>query len=247
MLRLKKNKLMHNELKKYIQDATSILITAHIGPDADSLCSSLLLKEILKINFPDKKVTICMEEEYETLDFLDNYETIEFAPLATALANHRPELLVILDGNNVARCSRNPEPAQKFIVDNKITTVIIDHHEPIGIEPGAVYINRKSPAVTQDIYEIFFIELGLHRPANYAQTAMIGLYSDTGGFTYDNPRNKDTFRMASELIEDGASAELAANQLTQYSHEGLEALGELIKNIHQTKDCTYTYISDAVS
>lgn len=185
-----------------------------------------------------------MEEEYGVLGFLDDYDDVKFIPLAEALAKHGPELLIILDGNNLARCSRDPQPALKLINEAKTAIAVIDHHEPTDVEPGALYINHKSPAVTQDVYEICFNQLNLKKPAGYAQTAMVGLYSDTGGFTYDNPRYKDTFRMASELIEDGASTELAASQLTQYSYEGLEVLTELLKNVAQTKDCTYTYISD---
>ena len=233
-----------NKLKELIDTSGRILITSHLGPDADSLCSSLLLGEILKTNFPDKTVVVCMEEEYKPLSFLDKYEQIDFLPLAESLAKYQPQLLIILDGNNVTRCSREPAPALEFISDKKINIAIIDHHEQIDMEQGATYINRKSSAVTQDIYELCFNGFNLKRPEKYAQTAMIGLYSDTGGFTYDTPRYKDAFKMAGELIDDGASAELAANQLAQYSHDGLEVLAELIKNVQQTQECTYSYISD---
>jgi phosphoesterase RecJ-like protein len=235
---------MNDKLKELIEKSQSILITSHVGPDADSLCSSILMGQILKTNFPNKQIVLSMEEEYRTLSFLENYGSIEFKSLPDALNEHKPQLLIILDGNNVPRCTRQPEAARKLIADGSVGLVVIDHHEPIDIEPGALYINQKSPAVTQDVYEILLSDLKLEKPKDYAQTAMIGIYSDTGGFTYDNPRNKDTFKMASELIADGASTELAASQLTQYSHNGLEVLAELIKNIHQTKECTYTYVSD---
>lgn len=234
---------MINELKKIIEKSERVFITSHLGPDADSLCSSLLLSQALETNYPDKKVTVCMEEEYKALDFLDNYSAIEFGPLAEVIKKYNPELLIILDANNIARCSREPEAVRETLA-SKVQLAVIDHHEPLSIEPGALYINQKSPAVTQDVYEICFNEWGLQKPENYAQTAMVGLYSDTGGFTYDNPRYKDTFKMAIELVDDGANTELAAAQLTRYSKAGLEVLNELIKNINQTDDYTYAYISD---
>ncbi len=236
---------MTEKLKKLIEKSTNILITAHLGPDADSLCSAISLKDILITNYSEKKVTICMEEEYRSLSFLKDYDSIEFKSLQDGIEGHEPELLIILDGNNLGRCTRDPSQVRRLIDDLGISIVVIDHHPEEDIEPGAIYINRGSPAVIEDVYEVFFKELRLTKPKDYAQTFMIGLYSDTGGFTYDNPRYKDTFKMASELIEDGASTELAANLLTQYSKSGLEVLTELITNVRQTKDCTYTFITDA--
>ncbi|HVS79111.1 MAG TPA: DHH family phosphoesterase [Candidatus Saccharimonadales bacterium] len=236
---------MIEEFKQLISDSESIVITAHLGPDADSLCSSLLLEAVLKSNLPHKKIIVCMEEEYEPMSFLNGYSSVEFGSLSDSLAKHRPQLLIILDANNIPRCTRDPESVRRLVRDEGIKLAIIDHHEQMDIEPDAIYINQGSPAVTQDVYEISFDKLKLSKPKGYAQTAMVGIYSDTGGFTYDNPRYEDTFRAASQLISDGASTELAANQLTQYSREGLEVLNEILGNIKQTKDCTYTYISDA--
>ncbi|HEX5447762.1 MAG TPA: DHH family phosphoesterase [Candidatus Saccharimonadales bacterium] len=232
------------KLLTLINGAQNILITSHLGPDADSLCSSLLLAQILNTNFSDKHVIVCMEEEIRTLVFLDGYDTIKFDPLSIALKNYGTQLLIILDANNISRCTREPEPARLYMKEHGVKLAVIDHHEPIDIEPNSLYINQNSPAVTEDVYEICFNELKLAKPKNYAQTAMVGLYADTGGFTYDNPRRRDTFKMASQLMDDGGSAELAANQLNQYTSEGLEVLSELIKNIRQTQDYTYTYISD---
>lgn len=235
---------MEENLKLLIEAANAILITSHIGPDADSLCSSLVLEATLKENYNDKKIVVCMEEEYNPLAFLVGYESIQFGILSDNFNKHQPDLLIILDASNLARCSREPESARSYIDEQGAKIAVIDHHEPIEVEPGAVYINQASPAVTQDICEICFDQWKLRKPEAYAQTAMVGLYSDTGGFTYDNPRYKDTFKLAASLIADGASPELAANQLTQYSKDGLAVLNELIKNLNQTKDCTYSYISD---
>ncbi|HVX58376.1 MAG TPA: DHH family phosphoesterase [Candidatus Saccharimonadales bacterium] len=235
---------MINELENLIDESQKILITAHIGPDADSLCSSLLLASTLRENYAAKDIVVCMDEDYSPLAFLKDYSSIRFAPLADSVAKYQPDLLIILDANNIARCTRDPEPARNLVKEAGIKLLVIDHHEPVDIEVDALYINQKSPAVTQDVYEICFKRLSLKKPDGYAQTAMIGLYSDTGGFTYDNPRYADTFKMATELMNDGANTELAANQLTQYTKDGLEVLEELIKNINQVNDYTYTYISD---
>lgn len=231
-------------LRDLISGAAHILITAHLGPDADSICSSLLLADILRTNYPQKRITVSMDEKMPSLAFVGGYESIDFISLGESLLKYRPQLLIILDGNNLPRTTREVGPARDYMDSHGVRTAIIDHHPAVDVDACDVYINRQSPAATQDIFEICFSELKLRRPAGYAQTAMTGLYADTGGFTYENPRYKDTFKMATQLIDDGASTELAANQLSQYTYEGLEVLSELLKNIVQTDDCTYTYISD---
>ena len=235
---------MENQLKQLIEEASSVLITSHIGPDGDSLSSSLLLYQILKLNYPDKKIAVAMEEEARDLSFLDQYNEVEFNNLDSVLAAHQPDLLLILDANSINRVTRRPEEVRAFIQSNGLKLGIIDHHEAVNIEPNNLYINNNSPAVTLDIYELFLEKLGLNKPQNYAQTAMTGIYTDTGGFINRNLNFKKTFEVVPKLIEDGANIEFIVSQLSKISEAGLKIIQEFIANTGFKNGYTYSFLSD---
>lgn len=238
---------MIDELKQLIETSESILITSHLSPDADSLCSDILLYKVLRTNYPDKQVFIHNEDVMKSLSYLDDYDAIENGELSEAVEKHKPDLLIMLDANGLSRCTYRPEEAKKQMEVYGTKYAIIDHHVPIGRDESDVYINLESPAVTQDVYEIFLERLALKKPAGYAPIAMLGIYDDTGGFVYKNKRFKDTFRIAAQLVEDGADLEKIVHQLTSYSTEAIEALKELLKNLEHIGSCTYSFISDEFS
>lgn len=233
-----------DKLKDLIEQAERILITSHLGTDADSLCSSLLLGAILVKNYPDKEIHVCLEDEASNLNFVNGYDKAGFNPLDESLMAHKPQLLVILDANSIGRATRKPGIVKKHIASLGTKLAIIDHHEQTDKDPSDVYINQGSPAVTQDIYQIFFSQLKLAKPTGYAQTAMLGIYSDTGGFVYENPRYEDTFKIVTQLIKDGASLERIVDQLNQVSEKALQTLAELIKNLGSVGGCTYSFLND---
>ena len=235
---------MINDLKKLIEQSERILITSHIGPDGDAVSSSLLLYQLLRENYPDKLIEVTLEERPYGLDFLQNYESIKFQPLDTALEKAAPDLFVILDANALYRLTRAPESAQKYLETKKPKIIVIDHHEGLEFPDPDVYINNKSPAVALDIYDIFIDKLGYKKPEGYAETALTGIYTDTGGFVHRNMNFQRTFEVVSKLIADGANIESVANHLSLISEGGLKILGELIANTTFESDHIYTYISD---
>jgi phosphoesterase RecJ-like protein len=233
---------METELKQFIDEAKSVLITSHIGPDGDSVASTVLLYKLIKQNHPDMQVFVSMEEPAPYLDFIDGYQDIWFKPLSEAVKLSKPDLLIILDANSLKRVTRSLEEVTQLIDGVKVA--IIDHHEQAGKDDSDLYINLNNPAVSQDIYELFIERLGYKKPEGYAQTAMVGIYTDTGGFIYKNPNYKKTFEVAAQLIEDGANLEIIVNKLNTYSDDSLKVLQELFKNTSSDGNCTYTFLSD---
>lgn len=235
---------MEQQLKQLIESSNSIVITSHIGPDGDSISSSLLLWKFLTHNYGNKNITVAMEEAASSLAFIDGYDQIEFGDLTSSLNAHKPDLVIILDANNIGRISRNPDKCYDFLEESGVKLAIIDHHEPTDKDESDIYINQKSPAVAQDIYEIFIEKLGLQKPDGYAQTAIVGIYTDTGGFIYRNLDYRKTFMIVSKLLEDGANLEVVVNRLNQISQPALRVLSELVANTANSGDCTYSFLSD---
>lgn len=236
---------MIEEFKKLVDESGSILITSHLGPDADAVSSVLLLGKTLRTNYPDKNISLGLEEEAAQLDFVD-LSDIKVAPLAGLIRQSQPNLLIILDANNIARCTREPDAVRKEL-EAGIKLAIIDHHQPDDKDKSDVYINQGSPAVAQDIYEICFEQMELKRPTDYADLAMLGIYTDTGGFVYDNPRHEKTLAIVSKLIDDGADIEKLDNQLRNYSEDEMLAFAQLVGNIKSVGNCTYSSIDDDFS
>ena len=228
------------QLKSLINDAPNILITTHSSPDPDAISSSLLLYTTLKLNCPDKVLAINIEDLPREFDYLPNYEDITSEPLQEVIDKQAPGLIIVLDAASLTRCAKNE------IVDAKGAKVaIIDHHEKTDIEKGAaIYINQVSPAAVQDVYEILFSALNLKKPKYYGELTLLGLYADTGGFVYANPRYRDTFALVGDLLESGASLEKIKNSLSQYSEEALHVMSELSANLSHDKDYSYSFIRD---
>lgn len=47
---------MFNEIYERIKEYKTIVIARHIGVDPDALCSSLALRDSIKLTFPEKQV-----------------------------------------------------------------------------------------------------------------------------------------------------------------------------------------------
>ena len=234
------------KLKKLIEEADRIMVTSHISPDPDAVSSLLLMSETLWFNFPDKKIESILEEVPANLDFIKGYQSIKFAPVKDTIEEFKPDLFILLDANNYERCSRHDgAKVRELLQQNSVITVIIDHHEPDGKDAVDVYINQNSPACAQDVYVVCFDGLKLKQPPQAAQTAMTGLYADSGGFAYMKDGNhKRLFALAERLIEDGANIEQIKNQLNSFSMDNMRAMSELFSNIKNGGEFTYSYLSD---
>lgn len=234
------------EIKNLISAAGRILITSHSSPDPDAVCSTLLLGLTLQTNFPDKSIRMVLEEQpARSIDFLPGYPEIVFEKLDTQVSAFQPNLIVIVDANNFARCSRDGSVSiRKSISSSGIKTAIIDHHVDAGREEVDCYINNGSPAATQEVYELCFETLGLEKPSGYQNVAMLGILADTGRFKYDNPRYRETFKIAADLIENGASIEYLESKIDRYSLESVLVISELTKNVDVSGSYTVSYISD---
>ena len=231
-------------LLNLIKQADRILVTSHVSPDSDALTSLLLAGLTLAQNFPDKEVNMTLEDRIKSHSYLPGYKQIHFIPLDQALNRYKPELIICLDGMNFDRFSRASEKVRDWVKENKPKIVIIDHHEDRSVEKNDLYINQGSPAVVQDIYELFFNGMKLNKPDGYPVLTLTGLFSDTGGFTYKNNRHSATFELIDELISVGGNLEEISASFANYSHDQMVALEELIKNLKVEAGYSYSYLSD---
>jgi phosphoesterase RecJ-like protein len=240
---------MTDQIDKFaaiVNRSKRILVTSHISPDPDAVSSLTLMNETLKQNFPDKNILAILEEEPTRLNFIPGYNSIRFQPLDQAVTEFKPELIILLDGNNYERFSRhNGQSIRQKIADDQIKTVIIDHHELTGKDDSDVYINQNSPASASEVYKVCFEQLGWQKPSEASEITMIGLYADSGGFIYlKDGVHSGVFELVAKLLEDGVKLERIKNQLTQFSSDDISALNALFTNTKSEGDYTYSYLDD---
>lgn len=232
-------------LKRLIDSAGKILVITHVGPDPDAFTSLLLMGTALKKNFPKKRIMMSSEEQTGDLSSLAGYQDIKLQRLEEALDSFKPELIIMVDSMNFKRCTRrDADVVSKKVKDLNIPLAIIDHHEKTAVEDSQVYINNDGPAAVQEVYETLFDKLGLDKPEGYAQTTMLGLYSDSGGFINKNPRFEDTLDLARKLIAEGADLEKVNNLLNRHSIDEMNAVSELAGNLAFEGDYNYSFVSD---
>jgi len=236
---------------KLINSAHRILITSHISPDPDAVCSILLLGTTLKANFPDKKVEMVLEEKPEIdLAFLTDYEKVQFTNLLSFAKEFQPDLFIMVDAMNYERVSRTDGARLRELISKELKSklVIIDHHTDIGLEQSGLSINNQAPATVQEVYSLLFKDLGLKKPQGFAQTTLLGIISDTERFLYDNPNHRQTFTIVSELLDAGTSIEELENRLNRYTNATMQILGNLTKNITDSgQGYTYSFVDDDVA
>lgn len=240
-----------DKILEIVKVSKKILVTSHISPDTDALCSVLLGGLTLRHNFADKQVEMVLEENLTAdLSFLKGYSEVKFSPLLSRVKAFEPDLILIVDASTLSRCSRidGDELSHLLKDDQAIKVAVVDHHQDETAPEADVYINNKKPATVQELYELFFDQLKLEKPSGYADITLLGIIFDTGRFKYDNPDHPNTFRVVSELLEAGSSIEKLENRLERYSTAELKVIADLAKNAVATKGgYSYSFIDDKLA
>lgn len=174
---------MFKQIRKAIKSYDTIVIARHIGADPDALGSQMALKELIKLNFPNKKVFIVGNpaSRFKFMGNLDKMENIDT----------NKSLLFVLDTPDIKRIDG---------VDvNKFDYVIkIDHHPFIEQFANIEVIDDNSCSTSQLILEfIFLTKMKINE--NIARNLYTGIVSDTDRFLHDYTSQK-TFYLVSKLL-----------------------------------------------
>lgn len=180
-----------DEIKKVIMSAKKIALSFHVSPDGDAIGSLLALKlALLKLN---KEVSVFSKDDLRknyTLEYLTDIYKID----GTNYKVHDDaELLIILDCANMERVSCE--------WDNKITTMVIDHH--ISNEKYCDYnlVNHKASSTGEVVYELIK-HLGVSIDTQIAECIYTSIMTDTGGLRFESSSQK-TFNIVGELVATG--------------------------------------------
>lgn len=228
-----------------IHKAGSIVITAHLYPDYDAVCSAVLLARALQCNFPEKQVQVVLEDEPRAGAVAEGSQEIMVMRVLDSVRRSKAGCLILTDTNRFDKVTRGEKSKLlSYIQQQGIETIVIDHHERAGEDKFDVHLqNPAVPAATQLVYQLCFQELALRRPSNIDQITMLGIVDDSGLFTYTYDYTA-TFPIVTELIQRGASVEQAASVINHLTSEQVAVIAELAHNMTVQAGYACSFISD---
>ncbi|RUM89658.1 MAG: hypothetical protein DSZ24_00650 [Thermodesulfatator sp.] len=181
-------------VRKILEGSGPFLLTTHINPDADGLGCVLAVHLFLKARGRES-YPLVEETPPEFLDFLHGFEDL----LLPEDLPRSPEECVALVFD-LSEADRLGRLAETVLAARE--RVILDHHAVTGRPlPGIHFRDSQAPATAFLLFQVLR-DLGDLSP-EVAENLYTGLYSDTGGFRFENTR-EEAFRAAAELVRAGA-------------------------------------------
>jgi bifunctional oligoribonuclease and PAP phosphatase NrnA len=199
---------MTNPAFKQIEDAlssaTSLMLSAHVGPDGDTLGSMLGLKMGLPKRFSQLQRIDCLIAGklpgiYHFMPGMDHVRDVEKTPASQLLAQY--DVAACVDCGAIERLGPNQERYEAAH-----TNINIDHHMSNALF-GRINLVDTQAAASAEVVADLLDYLGIPLDADMATCLYVGLMTDTGGFKYKNSSPK-VFRLAGQLVEAGADPEL---------------------------------------
>ncbi len=177
---------MFEALINAIGEYNTIIIHRHSNPDGDALGSQIGLKNILKLNFPEKNIYTVGDSSVR-YGFMEDSQTDEISDDL-----YKNALAIVLDTS-----------ATSLISDGRYATAAltacVDHH--IFCESFTdIEIRNTSYESCCGLITEFAMECGLKLNSLAAKSLYTGMVTDSGRFRYDST-NSNTFRLASFLMQ----------------------------------------------
>lgn len=208
---------MYKRILEEINKSDNIRIYRHKRPDWDALGSQFGLYEILKENFPNKKISVYG-------DFIVGNSI--FPRMRSEYLNNEYTLGFILDTNNL-----------KLVSDQSYkdcdTLIQIDHHVNMDAICDISYVDVNFESNCSHIYHMFK-ELGMKISPQAATYLLAGIVTDSGRFKYPSV-SSDTFCRVNELINIGGDYNNVISNLYIEDEETVKLKGYFMNHFVNTK------------
>ena len=212
---------MFEELRKIIEENDSIVIFGHIYPDGDCYGSQIGLRELLRLNYPNKKVYAVGSGLKHFFKLIGRMDTIDERVISKSLA-------ILLDGNDLDRMEdQRIRKAKSFIK--------IDHHiENYLFKEGPFVVDTTANSTCEIIVKMTK-ESGWKINPTIANALFLGILTDSGRFQFVEDY-AFTFGEAAWLCENGAKPQAINNILNMTNEELLKFRGYVYTNYKTTKN-----------
>lgn len=199
------------------------LITTHVNADFDALASMLGAKKLYPdaiLSFPGSTEKSIRDFFVQSTAYLYNFTRIKQVPIKNI------SRLILVDTRQAGRIGKFAEA-----LDNPgIEVHIYDHHpeSPEDIK-GQFEVIRPVGATTTIMVELLQ-ERGIDITSEEASIMALGIYEDTGSFTFNSTTAED-MKAASFLLQKGADLHVISDMLTrELTAEHIALLNDLIQS-----------------
>lgn len=207
---------LKSELEQILKTANTIAIAGHVRPDGDCIGSCLGLYHYIKANYPEKELTIYLEETAEKFSYLKEIENIKH----NCEEEKSYDCFFMLDCGEIERLGFS-----KVLFQNAKNTVCIDHHVSSSGTANKNYIIPEAAATCEILFD-FMEENNI--PLDSAIALYTGLIHDTGVFKHSNTTQK-TMETAGKLIAKGVPfTEIINNSFYQKTYIQNQILGRAL-------------------
>ncbi len=186
----------YSEIISKISEANNILIISHIGPDGDTIGSTLSMAKLILDNFTEKNVHFVIQHKIPDLyKFLPNIND-------AYLTNHELPLSCYDLALSIDCATKNRMGYIEKFFDKSKFKINFDHHMT---NPGYADINIVTPDLSScgELIFDFATKTNLKISKEIATCLYTAILADTGAFRYSNT-TANTLASASKLVELGA-------------------------------------------
>ena len=194
---------MFEELLKLVEKHDSVVIFGHPFPDGDCYGSQIGLREVLRLNFPNKKVYAVGTGLHRYFDLISPMDVVDDKVIKESLA-------VLVDGNDISRMEdRRVATAKAFMK--------IDHHMENGRFTEGPFVLNEDANSTCELVLQFIRECGWKVNPTICNALFLGILTDSGRFQFVEDFSL-CFKEASWLCENGADPK-AINAILNLTNE----------------------------
>ena len=207
------------------------LISAHLNPEGDSLCSQLAMKLLLE-SMGKEAIIVNHDEVPGHYKFLPD--------IASILTNVKKKIdvdaTIVLDCPNMKRLGD-----VEAIVPKDKPIINIDHHISNERFGTVNWVDDKASSAGEMVYRVFkAMDVEITKEA--ALYLYIAILTDTGSFNYDNTSNV-THEIAGELLSYGLDPSLVSESVFERrSVEDIRFLGMVLATLKVNKSGDVAYL-----
>ena len=204
------------QTKRLLDGCKNVVILAHQSPDGDAIGSTLALWEYLTRK--GKNATVIVPNYYpDFLKWMNGADKIILFERQKALSYNllkMADLICVLDLNDPIRMG---DELGKVVPSLRCKRLLIDHHiDPVKKPFDAVVSRPECSSTCELLFRLFTAISAIeHLSLHGAEDIYAGMYTDTGGFSF-NSNDPDIFLIIAELLRKGIDKDRIVRNINNF-------------------------------
>ncbi|HGD6553088.1 TPA: bifunctional oligoribonuclease/PAP phosphatase NrnA [Streptococcus agalactiae] len=211
--------IIFQQILDKIKEYDTIIIHRHMRPDPDALGSQIGLRDIIRHNFPKKKVLATGFDE-PTLAWIAKMDQVTDQ-------DYQGALVIVTDTANTPRIDDERYKKGGFLIK-------IDHHPNDEIYGDLSYVDTNASSASEIVTD-FALSCDLLLSTSAARVLYNGIVGDTGRFLYPATTSK-TLKIASKLREFDFDFSAMARQMDSFPFKIAKLQGFIFEQLKIDKN-----------